>query len=42
MPINTEQWCAGCAANKGQSMVNYCQSSAFDHPYLLCNDHCDW
>ena len=30
------------AANKGQSSVNYCQSSAFDHPYLLCNDHYDW
>ena len=29
------------AANKGQSMVNYCQSLAFDCPYLSCNDHCD-
>ena len=29
------------AANKGQSTVNYCQSSAFDHPYLSRNDHCD-
>ena len=30
------------AANKGQSTVNYCQSLAFDHPYLSCNDHCGW
>ena len=30
------------AANKGRSMVNYCQSLAFDHPYLSFNDHCDW
>ena len=29
------------AASEGQSMVNYCQSSAFDCPYLSCNDHCD-
>ena len=29
------------AANKGQSMVNYCQSLDFDHPYLSYNDHCD-
>ena len=28
-------------ANKGQSMVNYCQTLVFDCPYLLCNDHCD-
>ena len=28
-------------ANKGHSMVNYCQSFVFDCPYLLCNDHCD-
>ena len=28
-------------AYKGWSMVIYCQSSAFDHPYLSCNDHCD-
>ena len=28
-------------ANKGQTTVNYCQSSADDHPYLSCNDHCD-
>ena len=27
---------------KGWSTINYCQSSAFDHPYLSCNDHCDW
>ena len=27
-------------ANKGLSVVNYCQSLAFDHPYLLCNAHC--
>ena len=27
---------------KGRSTINYCQSSAFDHPYLSCNDHCDW
>ena len=27
--------------NKGQSMVNYCQSLAFNCPYLPCNDHCD-
>ena len=30
------------AANKGWSAVNYCQSLAFDCPYLSCNDHCDW
>ena len=29
------------ATNKGWSTVNYCQSSAFDCPYLSCNDHCD-
>ena len=29
------------AANKGRSTVNYRQSSAFDRPYLSCNDHCD-
>ena len=29
------------AANKGRSMVNCCQSPAFDLPYLSCNDHCD-
>ena len=29
------------AANKGQPAVNYCQSPAFDHPYLSCDDHCD-
>ena len=29
------------AANKGQPVVNYCQSPAFDHPYLSCDDHCD-
>ena len=29
------------AANKGRSMVNYSQSSAFDRPYLSCNDYCD-
>ena len=29
------------AANKGWSMVNYRQSSAFEHPYLSGNDHCD-
>ena len=29
-------------ANKGWSVVNYCQSLVFDHPYLSCNDHCDW
>ena len=29
-------------ANKGQSTVNYCQSSALDHPHLSCYDHCDW
>ena len=29
-------------ANKGWSTVIYCQSSAFDCPYLSCNDHCDW
>ena len=29
------------AENKGHSMVDYRQSLAFDHPYLLCNDHCD-
>ena len=23
-------------------MINYCQSSAFDCPYLSCNDHCNW
>ena len=28
-------------ANKDWSMVNYHQSSAFDHPYLSCNDHCN-
>ena len=28
-------------ANKGQSTVSYRQSSAFDCPYLSCNDHCD-
>ena len=30
------------AANKGWSTVNYRQSSALDHPYLSCNNHCDW
>ena len=30
------------AANKGWSAVNYQQSLAFEHPYLSCNDHCDW
>ena len=29
------------AANKDWSMVNYCQSLAFDCPYLSCNDHSD-
>ena len=29
-------------ANKSWSTGNYCQSLAFDHPYLSCNDHCDW
>ena len=29
-------------ANKDRSTVNYHQSSAFDHPYLSSNDHCDW
>ena len=29
------------AANKDRSTVNYCQSLAFDNPYLSCNDHCD-
>ena len=29
------------AANKGRSTVNYQQSSAFERPYLSCNDHCD-
>ena len=29
------------AANKGWSMINYCQSLAFDHSYLSCNHHCD-
>ena len=29
------------AANKGRSTVSYCQSSVFDRPYLLFNDHCD-
>ena len=33
------QWSS--AANKGWSMVNYHQSSAFDCPYLSCNAHCD-
>ena len=28
-------------ANKDWSTVNYCQSLAFGHPYLSCNDHCD-
>ena len=28
-------------ANKVQSMVNYCQYLAFDHPYLSYNDHCN-
>ena len=28
------------AANKGRSMVNYCQSLVFDYSYLSCNDHC--
>ena len=31
----------GSAANKDQSIVNYSQSLAIDHPYLSCNDHCD-
>ena len=26
------------ATNKGRSSLNYCQSSVFDCPYLLCND----
>ena len=30
------------AANKGWSTVNYQQSLAFEHPYLSCNNHCDW
>ena len=30
------------SANKGWSVVNYCQSLAFDHPCLSCNEHCDW
>ena len=30
------------AKNKGQWTVNYHQSLAFEHPYLICNDHCDW
>ena len=30
------------AANRGRSTVNYSQSLAFDHPYVSCNDHCDW
>ena len=30
------------AANKCWSTANYHQSLAFDHPYLSCNDHCDW
>lgn len=29
------------AANKGWSMVNYCQSLAFARPYLSYNDHCN-
>ena len=29
------------AVNKDWTAVIYCQSLAFDHPYLLCNDHCD-
>ena len=28
-------------ANKGWSIINYYQSSAFDCWYLSCNDHCD-
>ena len=31
----------GSATNKGRSMVNYRQSSAFEHPYLSSNNHCD-
>ena len=30
------------AANKGWSVVNYQLSSAFDEPYLSCNDLSDW
>ena len=30
------------SANKDWSTVSYCQSSAFPHPYLSSNDHCDW
>ena len=29
-------------ANKGQSTVNYHQSSALDCRYLSCINHCDW
>ena len=28
-------------ANNGQLVANYCQSLAFDHPYLSSNDHCE-
>ena len=28
-------------ANKDRSTVNYCKSSTFGCPYVLCNDHCD-
>ena len=28
-------------ANMAHSTTNYHQSSAFDFPYLFCNDHCD-
>ena len=30
------------AANRDSKTVIYCQSLVFDHPYLSCNDHCDW
>ena len=30
------------APSKDQSILKYCQFSAFDHPYLSCNDHLDW
>ena len=29
------------AANKGWSIVNYHQNSAFDQPYWSCNDYCN-
>ena len=29
-------------AKKGSPMVSYCQSLAFECPYLSCNNHCDW